>query len=72
MAGTREGGLKASAANKDRYGKDFYSRLGKKGGSAHHSKPRGFAAHPGLAKIAGSKGRRNAKNARDAKKRLVK
>ena len=32
MAGTRAGGLKAAATNKAKYGKNFYSRIGKKGG----------------------------------------
>lgn len=32
MAGTRAGGLKAAAKNKSKYGKGFYSRIGKKGG----------------------------------------
>ena len=32
MAGTKAGGLKAAATNKAKYGKDFYSRIGKKGG----------------------------------------
>ena len=30
MAGTRSGGLKAAATNKAKYGKGFYSRIGKK------------------------------------------
>ena len=32
MAGTRAGGLKAAATNKAKYGKKFYSRIGRKGG----------------------------------------
>ena len=30
MAGTKAGGVKAAATNKSKYGKDFYSRIGKK------------------------------------------
>ena len=30
MAGTKAGVLKAAAKNKSKYGKDFYSRIGKK------------------------------------------
>ena len=32
MAGTKAGGAKAAATNKAKYGKNFYSRIGKKGG----------------------------------------
>lgn len=32
MAGTKAGGLKASATNKARYGERFYAEIGKKGG----------------------------------------
>ena len=30
MAGTKAGGIKTAATNKSKYGKDFYSRIGKK------------------------------------------
>lgn len=32
MAGTLEGGKKASATNKEKYGADFYREIGAKGG----------------------------------------
>lgn len=32
MAGTKAGGLKAAATNKELYGEGFYARIGKKGG----------------------------------------
>ena len=63
MAGTKEGGRKAAATNKKKYGEDFYIRNGAKGGKASHTG--GFAAQgvgkdglTGLerAKIAGAKG----------------
>ena len=54
MAGTKAGGLKAAAANKARYGKDWYARIGKIGG--HNGHTGGFAANPELAKEAGRKG----------------
>lgn len=41
MAGTVEGGRKAAASNKQRYGADFYRQIGKAGG--HKSKGGGFA-----------------------------
>jgi general stress protein YciG len=33
MAGTKEGGRKAAAKNKEIYGEDFYKRIGRAGGS---------------------------------------
>ena len=54
MAGTKAGGAKAAATNKAKYGKDFYSRIGQKGGKAGNTG--GFAVNPELAKIAGRKG----------------
>lgn len=40
MAGTREGGLKCAATNKERYGASFYVTIGKAGGKK--SKGGGF------------------------------
>lgn len=60
MAGTREGGLKAAATNKQRYGdgrngtESFYSRIGRKGGSV--SRGGGFALSHERAVEAGRKG----------------
>ena len=51
MAGTKAGGIKATATNIERYGKDFYKRIGHKGGKA--GKTGGFAADPELASRAG-------------------
>ena len=48
------GGLKAAKTNKLKYGEDFYSRIGAKGGRNGHTG--GFAANPELAKRAGSLG----------------
>lgn len=56
MSGTLAGGKKAAKANIERYGKNYYSELGKLGGKAKHTKPRGFAANPELAKRAGKLG----------------
>lgn len=56
MAGTKEGGRKASITNKLKHGEDFYQRIGRKGGRNGHTG--GFASNPELARIAGAKGGR--------------
>lgn len=56
MAGTKEGGRKASITNRLKHGEDFYERIGRKGGQNGHTG--GFASNPELAKIAGAKGGR--------------
>lgn len=68
MAGTKAGGLKAKMTNLEKYGKDFYNTIGKKGGQNGHTG--GFAStvvgEDGLtglqrARIAGAKGGRISK-----------
>ena len=63
MSGTLEGGRKAAATNKAKYGKEFYANIGRKGGRNGHAG--GFASlkvgKDGLtgaerAKLAGAKG----------------
>ena len=54
MAGTTEGGKKAAATNKMRYGLEFSGQIGHKGGKI--SRGGGFAVIPGLASEAGRKG----------------
>lgn len=54
MAGTKEGAAKAVATIRDRYGDDYYVRLGRIGGQNGHTG--GFAANPELAREAGRKG----------------
>lgn len=56
MAGTKEGGKKAAAANKAKYGPDFYAKIGAKGGQKGTTG--GFFANRELARIAGAKGGR--------------
>lgn len=63
MSGSREGGRKAAATNKKKYGKDFYANIGRKGGK--RGRAGGFASEkpgkdgltgPERARIAGAKG----------------
>lgn len=61
MSGTIAGGRKARNTNYKLHGKDFYRIIGSKGGQQKPSKPRGFAANPELAKIAGARGGRKSK-----------
>ena len=56
MAGTIEGGKKAAATNKLKYGKDFYGKIGRKGGKL--GRTGGFYANRELARIAGARGGR--------------
>lgn len=59
MTGTKAGGQKAAATNREKYGDDFYSWIGRKGGRNGHTG--GFAANRQLARIAGAKGGRLSK-----------
>lgn len=59
MAGTKAGGRKAAATNKKRHGKDFFKKIGSKGGQNGHTG--GFASNPELARTAGAKGGRISK-----------
>jgi general stress protein YciG len=54
MAGTRDGGLRAAQANRERYGDDFYRNIGSAGGRI--SRTGGFAKNRDLARTAGRKG----------------
>lgn len=54
MAGTKQGGLKAAATNKAKYGDNFYARIGRIGGK--NGTTGGFAANRELARIAGRLG----------------
>jgi hypothetical protein len=54
MAGTKKGGEMAAKTNKQRYGSDFYAKIGAKGGKKGTTG--GFAANRELARIAGRKG----------------
>lgn len=54
MSGTREGGLKAAKTNLERNGKDFYARIGSRGGKLGHTG--GFYNNHERAVEAGRKG----------------
>lgn len=66
MAGTKEGGLKAAATVKARFGTEFYREIGRMGGRNGHTG--GFAANPELARIAGAKGGKISKRGKAKKK----
>jgi len=57
MAGTKDGGVRAAATNKNRHGNDFYARIGAAGGAKKGVK-KGFAANRELARAAGARGGR--------------
>lgn len=56
MAGTKAGGQAAAATNKKKYGSDFYSKIGSKGGKL--GRTGGFYANRDLARQAGAMGGR--------------
>lgn len=59
MSGNVSGGRKARETNKKLYGKDYYTRLGRMGGSTPTTTPKGFAADREKARLAGQKGGRS-------------
>jgi general stress protein YciG len=64
MAGTRSGGQKAAATNKQRYGMNFYESIGRLGG--RKSRGGGFAKNPELARAAGARGGRASRRTKSA------
>jgi hypothetical protein len=56
MAGTVTGGRAAAKRNKEKYGADFYAKIGAIGG--RKGRTGGFYANRELARIAGAKGGR--------------
>ena len=64
MAGTKEGGKAAAATNRAKYGADFYSKIGAKGGKK--GRTGGFFADRELARIAGAKGGRISRRSKAA------
>jgi general stress protein YciG len=64
MAGTKAGGQAAARTNKEKYGADFYAKIGAKGGRL--GRTGGFAANRELARVAGSKGGRISRRTKKA------
>lgn len=56
MPGTKAGGLAAATTNKEKYGTDFYVKVGALGGSVRHPETRHFHINPEAARKAGAKG----------------
>jgi uncharacterized protein len=56
MAGTKAGGEAAAKTNKQKYGSDFYAKIGAAGGKK--GKTGGFYANRELAREAGARGGR--------------
>jgi hypothetical protein len=54
MAGTKEGGLKAAATNREKFGEDFYKQIGSVGGKL--GRTGGFYGNKELASRAGKIG----------------
>lgn len=59
MSGNSNGGLKAAATNKRKFGENFYSEIGRLGGK--NGNTGGFYADPKRAKTAGSLGGQHSK-----------
>jgi uncharacterized protein len=67
MAGTKEGGKKAASTNKTRHGKDFYAKIGAKGGQKGTTG--GFFANRELAREAGRRGGRVSRRRKTAEEK---
>ena len=63
MAGSIEGGKRAANTNKQKYGEDFYKKIGAMGGK--RGTTGGFYANRELARIAGAKGGRISRRIRN-------
>lgn len=69
MAGTHAGGLKAAARNRQKYGKDFYAKIGAIGGKLGHTG--GFYANRELARIAGARGGRISRRTKRVEEKIA-
>lgn len=68
MVGTISGGKKAAQTNIEKYGDDFYRRIGAKGG--RNGNTGGFSGNPEKARLAGAKGGRKSKRGPGVQKKL--
>lgn len=68
MSGTLAGGKLAAKTNKERYGNDWYVRIGRIGGKNGHTG--GFAADPERARRAGAIGGKRSKRGPAKKKKV--
>jgi uncharacterized protein len=66
MAGTKDGGRKAAATNKNKYGSEFYAKIGAMGG--RKGTTGGFYANRELARVAGARGGRISRRGKSAGK----
>lgn len=64
MAGTKAGGEAAAKTNKEKYGSDFYAKIGAAGGKK--GKTGGFYANRELARAAGARGGRVSRRSKKA------
>lgn len=69
MPGTKEGAAKAHRTRVDRYGEDFYKKVGLKGSQA--KVPKGFSMNPKLASELGKKGKPYTRKPRPKKQTLA-
>ena len=65
MSGTVEGGKAAAQTNTKRYGKDFYAKIGAKGGAKKNAS-KGFGGNRELAIRAGRIGGRKSRRTKNA------
>jgi uncharacterized protein len=65
MPGTVKGGKAAAKTNIEKYGEDFYRRIGRVGG--RKGRTGGFFANRELARIAGAKGGRISRRTKQVK-----
>lgn len=70
MGGTKVGGKKAAQSNIERYGKDYYARLGSKGGKVGRSG--GFYGQPEIARAMGAVGGLLSRKTKPADKAKIK
>ena len=64
MAGTKQGGRAAASTNRQKYGSDFYAKIGAMGGKKGTTG--GFYANRELARKAGQKGGRISRRTKKA------